>query len=95
MLFDEDLTTARFDEELLLLDEEAFALEELLLLFLTADEPLDEELLTLLPTATAPPREDEEPVPLTLVELPPPRMVLPATRVGLVADELLPPATTS
>ena len=98
LLFDEELvrfTTVTF---LLPLDEvllEALALDELLLLFLTADEPREVELLTLLPpTATAPPRDEELLLPFTMVA-PPPRITSLDTLLGLLGVAELPLATIS
>ena len=98
LLFDEELvrfTTVTF---LLPLDEvllEALVLDELLLLFLTADEPREVELLTLLPpTATAPPRDEELLLPFTMVA-PPPRITSLDTLLGLLGVAELPLATIS
>ena len=94
LLFDEELvrfTTLTFLSLLL----EAFALDELLLLFLTADEPREVELLTLLPpTATAPPRDEELLLPFTMVA-PPPRITSLDTLLGLLGVAELPLATIS
>lgn len=62
----------------------ALALEELLLLFLTADEPREVELLTLLPPPTATePRDELLLLPFTMVA-PPPRIVVLDTLLGLL-----------
>jgi hypothetical protein len=62
----------------------ALALDELLLLFLTADEPREVELLTLLPPPTATePRDELLLLPFTMVA-PPPRIVVLETLLGLL-----------
>lgn len=59
------------------------ALDELLLLFLTADEPREVELLTLLPPTATEPRDELLLLPFTMVA-PPPRIVVLETLFGLL-----------
>jgi hypothetical protein len=61
----------------------ALALDELLLLFLTADEPREVELLTLLPPTATEPRDELLLLPFTMVA-PPPRIVVLETLLGLL-----------
>lgn len=61
----------------------ALALDELLLLFLTADEPREVELLTLLPPTATEPRDELLLLPFTMVA-PPPRIVVLDTLLGLL-----------